>query len=133
MVENTYKQFIDKVAAARKLSYAQADAIARGRVWSGQDAKEIGLIDQFGDLDDAVNAAAKLADLPDGYKRRFLSPQRGFFDSLRQELEVRMRSWILGQATYPGAVKYLAKQPFNLSTISAQNHVYAACACEAPE
>lgn len=58
-----YADFIGKVAAARKQDLAAIDGIARGRVWTGAQAKERGLVDTLGSLQDAIDAAAKRADL----------------------------------------------------------------------
>lgn len=63
VIERGYTQFIDKVAKARKLETAQVDGNARGRVWSGAQAKEKGLIDAFGGLKVAIRDAAKRAKL----------------------------------------------------------------------
>ena len=65
-VERGYRQFVEGVAAGRKLEVAKVESIAQGRVWSGADAKEFGLVDSFGGLEDAVNAAAALAELDEG-------------------------------------------------------------------
>lgn len=62
-VDNIYNKFLDKVAAARKLPRQEVAEIAQGRVWSGQDAKQIGLIDQIGGMDAAINFAAQKAEL----------------------------------------------------------------------
>lgn len=62
-VENGYKTFIDLVSKSRKQSLDQIEKIAQGIVWTGNDAKINGLIDQLGDFDDAVNKAAQLAHL----------------------------------------------------------------------
>lgn len=58
-----YDTFIKRVSDGRKLSVDSTKAIAQGRVWTGRKAKEIGLVDELGDLDDAIKAAAKLAKL----------------------------------------------------------------------
>jgi protease-4 len=63
-VDSTYDDFITEVAASRKLTKGQVDAIARGRVWSGEDALARGLIDQLGGLPDAVDAARIQANIP---------------------------------------------------------------------
>ncbi|AHG18294.1 protease 4 [Chania multitudinisentens RB-25] len=63
-IENGYKNFIDLVANARKMTPEQVDNIAQGHVWIGNDAKKNGLVDQLGDFDDAVKKAAELAKLP---------------------------------------------------------------------
>jgi protease-4 len=62
-VENFYDNFITKVAQGRKLEKTYVDSIARGRVWSGADAKEIGLVDEFGGLNKAITIAAQKAGL----------------------------------------------------------------------
>lgn len=63
VIERGYNQFIGKVAKARDLSTAQVDDNARGRVWSGAQAKEKGLVDAFGGLNTAINDAASRAKL----------------------------------------------------------------------
>ncbi len=62
-VEQTYGTFLERVAQGRNISVALVDSMAQGRVWSGVDAKKIGLIDELGNLDDAIGAAAVLAEL----------------------------------------------------------------------
>lgn len=62
-IEATYETFLSRVAQGRNISVAEADSMAQGRVWSGVDAKRIGLIDELGNLNDAITEAAKMADL----------------------------------------------------------------------
>lgn len=62
-VDHIYRQFIGHVAEGRKMSVEAVDAIGQGRVWSGADAKELGLVDELGNIKDAVAAAAQLAKL----------------------------------------------------------------------
>ena len=62
-VEHVYGTFISRVAAGRKLSTEAVDAIGQGRVWSGTDAKRIGLVDEIGGLDAAIKYAATKAKL----------------------------------------------------------------------
>ncbi|MFN9176840.1 MAG: signal peptide peptidase SppA [Synechocystis sp.] len=62
-VNQVYDLFIDKVAQSRNLSPQQVNIIAQGRVWSGEAAKKIGLVDQLGGLDSALNVAAEQAKL----------------------------------------------------------------------
>ena len=59
-VEKIYDVFITRVANGRKMTKAAVDSIGQGRVWSGQDALKIGLVDKIGGLDDAIKAAAVL-------------------------------------------------------------------------
>ncbi|MFE3866861.1 signal peptide peptidase SppA [Flavobacterium sp. LS2P90] len=60
-VEHIYKTFVTHVAQGRKMTFAQVDAIAQGRVWSGSEALKKGLVDKIGGLDDAIHEAARLA------------------------------------------------------------------------
>jgi protease-4 len=62
-INRGYQDFISLVAQNRNMSIKQVDNIAQGRVWSGVKAKELGLVDELGDLTTAINAAAKLAEL----------------------------------------------------------------------
>jgi protease-4 len=63
MVDWIYSQFIAKVAEGRKLKPAFVEEIAQGRVWSGTEAKKLGLVDEIGSLDDAIANAGKQAGL----------------------------------------------------------------------
>lgn len=62
-VEHVYKTFVSHVAEGRKMSFAQVDSIAQGRVWSGSQALKVGLVDKIGGLDDALKEAAGLAKI----------------------------------------------------------------------
>ena len=71
-VESIYRQFLGIVAQARRKTPAEIDRIAQGRVWDGGTARQIGLVDQFGGLDEAIAAAAGLAKLGDERGVRYL-------------------------------------------------------------
>ena len=62
-VDEIYDQFLGRVAEGRKMTKEQVNSIARGRVWTGQDAKKIGLVDELGGLTDAIAFAAKQANI----------------------------------------------------------------------
>ncbi|MEN7538748.1 signal peptide peptidase SppA [Aurantiacibacter flavus] len=64
--QSLYRRFTGLVARARKLSPAQIDQVAQGRVWTGGTARQLGLVDQFGGLDDALAYAAQQAGLEEG-------------------------------------------------------------------
>jgi len=64
-VESVYRRFITLVAASRGKSLAEVDRIAQGRVWDGGTARQLGLVDQFGGLDEAIAKAAALAKTED--------------------------------------------------------------------
>lgn len=63
MMCRTYRQFLSRVAAGRNMSMQEARKVARGRIWTGQDALQHGLVDSLGGLTDAVHIAKQEADL----------------------------------------------------------------------
>jgi len=84
-IEDFYDTFITKVAEGRKLTKAQVDSIGQGRVWSGVDAKQIGLIDDFGGLNKAIGVAADLAKLK-SYKIWALPEQKDPIQQIIDEI-----------------------------------------------
>lgn len=81
-IENGYSQFINLVSASRDMTPETVDGIAQGRVWIGEKAKELGLVDNLGYLDDAIQSAAALANLDvydTKYIERSLSPKEMFW------------------------------------------------------
>ncbi|WP_281297394.1 signal peptide peptidase SppA [Flavobacterium limnophilum] len=70
-VERIYKTFVSHVATGRKMTFAQVDSIGQGRVWSGEQALKVGLVDKIGGLDDALKEAAKLAKIKDYSTQNF--------------------------------------------------------------
>ena len=84
-IENTYKDFIGKVADGRHKTPADIDSIGQGRVWSGIDGKRIGLVDEFGGLKDAIALAAQKAKLKD-YKILELPKQKEAFEEFMKNI-----------------------------------------------
>lgn len=82
-IEDIYSNFIQHVAEGRKMTKEQIDSIGQGRVWSGVDAKRIGLIDEFGGLQDAIAEAAKLAGLKE-YRTWELPVQKDPFEQIME-------------------------------------------------
>lgn len=64
-IEETYSTFLTRVSEGRDMTVEEVNEIAQGRVWSGADAKEVGLVDELGTLEDAINYAAELAEISD--------------------------------------------------------------------
>ncbi|MEM1178861.1 MAG: signal peptide peptidase SppA [Acidobacteriota bacterium] len=85
-INNGYQEFLERVGAARNMEPADVDQHAQGRVWSGTDAYERGLIDKLGDIDEAVASAAKLADLGEDYAVKEVTKELEFKDQLLIEL-----------------------------------------------
>jgi protease-4 len=90
-VDASYDIFITEVAARRKMDKAKVDEVARGRVWSGQDALARGLVDRLGGLPEAVDAARQRAGVPadEDLDVVVLGEARGFFSALGGEPGVR--------------------------------------------
>jgi len=91
MIDWTYGQFIAKVAEARKLDPAAVQEIAQGRVWSGAEAKKLGLVDELGGLDAATKFAAKRAGLGDNFHVIEVPRPKQFAEMLSEALEGRKR------------------------------------------
>jgi protease-4 len=86
LLDDVHGQFIDAVAEGRKLDRARVVSFADGRVFSGAQAKALGMVDELGGLEEAINGAAKLAGLPS--PPRVIQPRRRFsvMDLLRSQL-----------------------------------------------
>lgn len=131
VVDGIYDRFLDKVAAGRKLQREAVHEIAQGRVWSGQTALKLGLVDELGGLQDAVKVAAKLANLstwqvqgpvkePDGFMKALVKgftqgkPRRlvkaGPVEQLKSELQHQVA--VLEALNDPQGV--YARMPFEL-------------------
>ena len=85
VITGIYSDFTSKVAQGRNLTAAQVEEIARGRVWSGNDALEIGLVDEIGNLEDAIHFAEQLINIPDA-KLIYLPEIRDPFEVLIEDL-----------------------------------------------
>jgi protease IV len=85
-LNETYADFTKGVAAGRKMTVEAVDKVGKGRVWSGAQAKEIGLVDQLGGLDRAVEVAKQLANIPAGESVRLVRypEEKSFFQQLMQ-------------------------------------------------
>lgn len=92
-IERVYVTFVTKVAEGRNLSYEEVDQIAQGRVWTGEQALDNGLVDALGGLEDAIKLAASIVELdeyrirsyPD-YKKEFKDMFSGPFGSIKEQL-----------------------------------------------
>ncbi|GAB4123606.1 MAG: signal peptide peptidase SppA [Rhodothalassiaceae bacterium] len=94
-IEEGYRQFLTLVAEGRGMTTEEVDAIAQGRVWAGATAHELGLVDDLGDLDDAIAAAARRAGLEEGaYDVGYLEEKRSPFEQLLLDLMQQLDSHI---------------------------------------
>ena len=86
MVVKTYNDFTKRVAEGRGLTQTYVDSIGQGRVWAGADAIGLGLVDQLGDMEDAIAYAAEKANLGSDYKVTEWPKQKDFFTRIMESM-----------------------------------------------
>ncbi|HDY8227237.1 protease 4 [Vibrio vulnificus] len=110
-IEHGYQRFISLVGNNRDLSLDAVDKVAQGRVWTGYDALQHGLVDQIGDFDDAVAEAAKMAQL-ENYNLYWveepLSPTEQFIQEFMKQVKITMGVDI--QSILPPSLQPVAQQ-----------------------
>jgi protease-4 len=85
-IDDTYQTFLQRVADGRDMDTAAVHDVAQGRVWSGEDAREVGLVDTLGTLQDAVAMAGTAAEMGDGpYETRVLPRPKTFFERINEQ------------------------------------------------
>jgi len=98
VVDQLYSNFLQTVADSRSLPLAEVEAVAQGRVWSGEDAQSVGLVDELGGLNEAIAAAVTAAELDDDW-----------------QLVEYPRAQFLGQFSFASQLRSLAFSPLPLS------------------
>jgi len=132
-----YDDFITRVAENRGMDKDQVDRIAQGRVWTGMDAVDNGLVDEIGTLDDAIAAAAVLAELEDGeYGRKYFEKELSAAEQLAVEflstakaksILADSRNW---QVTPIDKLKFMIEQALAPMTLfNDPKGSYAHCFC----
>ncbi len=136
-INNGYDEFLALVARGRNMTTEQVDQIAQGRVWSGEDAKRLGLVDELGSLDDAIKAAAKLANIDDygvSFIKRELSEKEILMKQLLDNAEITGSLENIGSIKANPMVKALTSEVQQLMDTFAKfndpNHTYVHCMCE---
>ena len=92
-VDNTYDKFIRRVADNRKMPYQEVLSAAGGRIWSGEKALQLGLIDKLGNVNDAIDSAAEIANLNEYVVETYskeLDPFEAFLVELINELDIKI-------------------------------------------
>ncbi|MDP2561537.1 signal peptide peptidase SppA [Psychrobium sp. 1_MG-2023] len=129
-IEHGYGEFLTLVSEARNLSIEEVDSIAQGRVWSGAKAKELGLVDQLGDLNTAITEAAKIAKL-ENYTTRVLEKQLTPMQELYRDLLQGAVSSLDLEPRRPSAIAQLLanvdSQLSQLSEFDDPQHLYLYC------
>lgn len=135
-IETGYDKFISLVASERDMSKTEVDNIAQGRVWIGDTALTLGLVDQLGYLDDAIASAAKLAELDQfdtKYVSHSLSPKEKFWKEFFGQASVLFaKAHFAGSDSHlMGLVKQLLAEFETMAKLNDPRGVYAYClACE---
>ncbi|WP_448096098.1 signal peptide peptidase SppA [Luteibacter yeojuensis] len=135
IIDKGYRDFVGNVAKARGKDFAAIDAIAQGRVWTGQQALERGLVDRMGSLDDAIRDAAQQANLGKDFKVRYAEKPMGAFErfltSIGDSSEARVAmSWGLRLPSWVAQLPRLAPEWALFRTAEAgKPQVYAYCFC----
>lgn len=134
IINRGYDDFLTRVAEARKMDKAAVDKIARGRVWSGEDALRLGLVDKLGGLPDAIAAAAVRAKLGKDYQVRYIQKRMNWKEQLVADLMSGAVRLTGGEAALPAHVpawlepaRALARQAEVYARFNDPNGMYAYC------
>ncbi|HEY1726548.1 MAG TPA: signal peptide peptidase SppA [Steroidobacteraceae bacterium] len=137
-VDHDYEEFLARVAKSRGKSREAIDAVAQGRVWSGIDARQQGLVDRLGGYDDAVVEAATRAGLKSGYGVRRIEPELSWVQQLLFQMHADGQHILaaLGLARSGAAQLMQRLQPLDRelarwARLSSPNSIYAYCFCTA--
>jgi len=135
IIDKGYRDFVGNVAKARGKDFAAINAIAQGRVWTGQQALDRGLVDRIGSLDDAIRDAAQQANLGKDFNVRYAEKPMGAFERFltnigdSSETHVAL-SWGLRLPSWVAELPRLAPEFALFRTAEAgKPHVYAYCFC----
>ncbi len=112
-MQATYDQFVEKAAQSRHTTPEKIDAIAQGRVWTGRQAKQIGLVDELGGLERAIAIAKQRANIPasSGVELVVYPPRKSFYELFRQPFgsEQARLSSLLAVLAGPGERRAIAE------------------------
>jgi protease-4 len=140
--ENIYREFIERVARARRSTPEKVNEVAQGRVWTGAQAQERGLVDGLGGIDAAVRDAAALAKLGDGYRVTYIEGEPKGWARLLGSLpsswvKLAARQLALAPAVLEGAPALAELQRdagwlASAAAAGASTPIYAHCLCTPP-
>ena len=137
-VEGSYEDFLERVAVGRKKTRDEVDAVAQGRVWSGEDALGLGLVDTLGSFDAAVKAAAKHAKITD-YEVDFIEPELSWAQELALQVKSSVVRFVVDADGRARSVAYslqrlkpLQREIERVARFAEPYRSYAYCFCAAP-
>ncbi|MDB5948631.1 MAG: sppA [Massilia sp.] len=142
-INHIYSEFTTKAAQARKTTQAKIDEVGQGRVWTGAQAKERGLVDRLGSYRDALASAATRAKLPAGYRVAYIERDNSRFEQLlgmfgvssAQALTVQVKLGLMPSGLPAAAVADVTRELGWLSELTDGRKPYAAvthCLCSLP-
>ncbi|MGY6632007.1 MAG: signal peptide peptidase SppA [Wenzhouxiangella sp.] len=140
-IDAAYQDFLALVATSRGMSVEAVHEVAQGRVWTGRQALELGLVDQLGELDEAVASAARIAGLGEDFRVRYVEPELAPWQQFLSQMGAR----VIAKAGYESALGLVNGLPPQLqrtlmqdlelvmaTTRSGRPGVFAHCLCEVP-
>lgn len=138
-VQRIYQVFLDRVTSGRDKSREEVHAVAQGRVWIGSDALDHGLVDTLGGYQDALAAAAQLAELDEGYGVKRVEPRLSWAEQLALQLRIggaRLSGGVLGPAVQQvqhqlGPLALLQDEFENLRALIGGGEPLTHCLCTA--
>ncbi|MFI5335493.1 MAG: signal peptide peptidase SppA [Opitutales bacterium] len=125
MVDWIYDEFIGKVAEARKLDRARVQEIAQGRVWSGTEAKTLGLVDEIGGLNAALKYAGQKAGLGDSFRVVEYPRKKQFAEVISEAMEGKRHDFAMRTGPLSGLVNEAAAQWSALEHLNDPQGLYA--------
>jgi protease-4 len=142
-INHVYSEFTTKAAAARKTTPAKIDEVGQGRVWTGSQAQERGLVDTLGSYGDALASAAKRAKLPAGYRVAYVETRGSALEQLLEKLgasastavNIEVKLGVLPLALPSGAAAGVARDFAWLTEMGEGRKPFAAvthCLCAMP-
>jgi protease-4 len=128
MIEQGYREFLQRVADSRGMSTEEVNQVAQGRVWSGTDAYEHGLVDKLGDFNDAIDAAAELAGLDDSYSVSYIEKEVEFKDKVLSQLMTKAINSVdpntSSVSTLDSVLRQVKRAAADFGALNDPNHVY---------
>lgn len=127
-VEHGYNQFLSIVAEGRSMGLTEVEKLAEGRVYDGVRAKELGLVDELGNLDQAIDSAARLAGLGDDYSVVYVERPLSFKEKLIKRFNHRLSSFVQSDTRYNPFIDAAKKALLPVSEIMTFNdpkNIYA--------